>query len=259
MVLTAKLAYLLALCGAQSIRVPAYVTVGLRDPVADRLGGGFELTSQLFRSPSGANQLNHLAPEGRRVRRPRFRHSDYLLPKGSGVHEIGSTPALAWASPRYGAEPGRREPNKHFRSVAPSRGSAPASWRSAVTRTDATLEKVRAGRRFAGSVGACGGWRILSAVTVFEPPEIGWPRGATKGGKTGHEPHPPGKNIPHGTLSGISSSVASMFCTSVRSSRRLLWAPTARHSTSSSVRQAGLGWRRGGDHAALSRGRRSPR
>ena len=51
--------------------------------------------SQLFRSPSGANQLDHLAPEGRRVRRSRFRHGGYLLPKGSGVHEIGSTPRLS--------------------------------------------------------------------------------------------------------------------------------------------------------------------
>ena len=31
--------------------------------------------------------------DGRRVWRSRFRHGGYLLPKGSGVHEIGSTPA----------------------------------------------------------------------------------------------------------------------------------------------------------------------
>ncbi len=55
-VLTAKLAYLLALCGAQSISVPACVTVSLRDPVADHLDGRFEFTSQPPRSPSGASQ-----------------------------------------------------------------------------------------------------------------------------------------------------------------------------------------------------------
>ena len=55
-VLTAQPAYLLTLCAAQPISTPAFVTFGLCDPVADRLGGGFELTSQLFRSPSGANQ-----------------------------------------------------------------------------------------------------------------------------------------------------------------------------------------------------------
>ena len=55
-VLTAKLAYLLTLCGAQSISVPACVTVSLRDPVADRLGGRFEFTSQPLRSPPGASQ-----------------------------------------------------------------------------------------------------------------------------------------------------------------------------------------------------------
>ena len=55
-VLTAKLAYLLALCGAQSISVPACVTVSLRDPVADRLDGRFEFTSQPLRCPSGASQ-----------------------------------------------------------------------------------------------------------------------------------------------------------------------------------------------------------
>ena len=55
-VLTAKLAYLLALCGPQSISVPACVTVSLRDPVADRPDGRFEFTSQPLRSPSGASQ-----------------------------------------------------------------------------------------------------------------------------------------------------------------------------------------------------------
>ena len=45
--------------------------------------------------------------------------------------------------------------------------------------------------------------RILSAVTAFEPPGVAWTRDATRG-ETGHEPHPPGKDIlPHGALSSI--------------------------------------------------------
>ena len=36
--------------------MPACVTVSLRDPVADRLDGRFEFTSQPLRSPSGASQ-----------------------------------------------------------------------------------------------------------------------------------------------------------------------------------------------------------
>ena len=95
MVLTAKPAYLLALCGAQSISVPACITVGLRDPVADRLGGGFEFTSQLLRCPSGANQLNHLAPEGWRSLPPWKRGGldfcivDTSSPKGQGSTKAG--------------------------------------------------------------------------------------------------------------------------------------------------------------------------
>ena len=62
---------------------PAFGTVGLRDPVADRLGGGFGVrtvylrqtttllfTSQFLRSPSSANQLDHPTPEGRRSLSP---------------------------------------------------------------------------------------------------------------------------------------------------------------------------------------------
>ena len=44
-VLTTQTAHLLALCAAQSITAPTVVTVGLCDPVADRLGGGFKLST----------------------------------------------------------------------------------------------------------------------------------------------------------------------------------------------------------------------
>ena len=43
---------------------------------------GNEPKSQLFRSPSGANQLDHLAPEGRRVRGLDFGMVDTSSPKG---------------------------------------------------------------------------------------------------------------------------------------------------------------------------------
>ena len=43
---------------------------------------------------------------------------------------------------------------------------------------------------------------ILSAVTAFEPPGVAWTRDATRG-ETGDEPHLPGKDIPHGTLTRI--------------------------------------------------------
>ena len=45
-----------ALCAAQPISTPAFVTVGLRNPVADRLGSGFELTSRFLQCPFGAKQ-----------------------------------------------------------------------------------------------------------------------------------------------------------------------------------------------------------
>ena len=52
--------------------------------------------------PTGKHRhpLDHLLPEYRRVRRPRFRRRGYLLlARGSGVHGIGSTSIsdLAWA------------------------------------------------------------------------------------------------------------------------------------------------------------------
>jgi hypothetical protein len=41
-------------------RCGALVTVGLRDPVAERLGRRFELLRQFLRRPTGPNQLDHL-------------------------------------------------------------------------------------------------------------------------------------------------------------------------------------------------------
>src|ERR1700674_7054 len=50
-------------CRRQAILAAALVTVGLRDPVADRLGRRFELLRQLLRRATGPHQLNHLPAE----------------------------------------------------------------------------------------------------------------------------------------------------------------------------------------------------
>ena len=91
-VLTAKLAYLLALCGAQSISVPACVTVSLRDPVADRLDGRFEFTSQPLRSPSGSSQGDAQTIWGRKARGYGgldFGMADTSSPKGQAPTKPG--------------------------------------------------------------------------------------------------------------------------------------------------------------------------
>jgi hypothetical protein len=45
----------------------ALLAIGLRDPVADRLGRWFELTSQVGWIAPGTNQLNYPSPELRRI------------------------------------------------------------------------------------------------------------------------------------------------------------------------------------------------
>ena len=54
------------------------------------LGAG---SSQVLRRAPRSDQIDHLLPELRRIRRSRFRHREHLLlPTGSGVRKIGSTP-----------------------------------------------------------------------------------------------------------------------------------------------------------------------
>ena len=62
-VLAPEPSQLLALGTGQAVMRAALVTVGLADPVADRLGGWLELPSQLLRRAARANQLDHLLPE----------------------------------------------------------------------------------------------------------------------------------------------------------------------------------------------------
>src|SRR5215467_10717794 len=90
--LAPEAAQLLALLGGQTVLAAAVVAIGLRDPVADRLGRRLELLRQLFRGAAGSHQLNEPPLELRRVGRMGLGHRELLFPrKGSGVHEIGGT------------------------------------------------------------------------------------------------------------------------------------------------------------------------
>ena len=70
LVLTAQPGQLLALGCAQAVALllpTALLSVSLNDPVADRLGGRLELARQVSRVAAGADQINDLPPELRRV------------------------------------------------------------------------------------------------------------------------------------------------------------------------------------------------
>src|SRR3954467_10171819 len=70
--------------------------IGLSNPVADRLRGWLEFASKLLRITSGANQLDHLAPEFRRIWQTGLGHGDTLGSKLQGVHEGGAIPGRVW-------------------------------------------------------------------------------------------------------------------------------------------------------------------
>lgn len=63
----------------------------------DRLRVRAELTRKVLRGSSRPDQLHHLPPELRRVGHPESRHLGHLHLKPRGVHETGSTSALACA------------------------------------------------------------------------------------------------------------------------------------------------------------------
>src|SRR6185369_10340558 len=69
----------------------ALLPLGLDHPIADRLGRGFELASQIGRVTPGTNQLDHLAPELRRIGRMRLGHKDTSRKSIVGVHQTGAT------------------------------------------------------------------------------------------------------------------------------------------------------------------------
>src|SRR4051794_24358567 len=68
-----------------------FIAIGLGHPIADRLGRGFKLASQIGRVTPGTNQLDHLAPELRRIGRMRLGHKDTSRKSIVGVHQTGAT------------------------------------------------------------------------------------------------------------------------------------------------------------------------
>src|SRR6266850_3364077 len=93
-VLTPQTGQLLALSAGRAVLSAPFITIGLSHPVPDRLGGRFELTRQLLRCSPRSHQINHLAPEFRRIGSVTLRHRWHLLLKWKGVHQTGSTPVM---------------------------------------------------------------------------------------------------------------------------------------------------------------------
>ena len=69
---------LLTTSAAQTILTAAFVSIGLAHSIPDRLGGGLELPRQLLRRAASTDQINHLLPEFRRVRRACLQHFGLL-------------------------------------------------------------------------------------------------------------------------------------------------------------------------------------
>jgi len=69
-----------------------FVQIGLADPVTDGLVRALELAGELSNRAPRANQLYHLVAKLRRIRQMCSWHRGFLLPKGFGIHESGSTP-----------------------------------------------------------------------------------------------------------------------------------------------------------------------
>ena len=93
-VFTTKTAKLLTLGARQPIVSATFVEVGLADPVADGLVRALELAGEFANRAPRANQLHHLAAKLRRIRQMCSWHRGFLLPKGFGIHESGSTPLV---------------------------------------------------------------------------------------------------------------------------------------------------------------------
>src|ERR1700694_3282399 len=92
---------LVTLRARQAILPATFVAVGLRHPVANCLGRRLELFCQLLRRAAATNQLDHLVPELRRIRRASRTHRELLKRKCSGVHETGSTSLTAPAAVHF--------------------------------------------------------------------------------------------------------------------------------------------------------------
>src|SRR5207253_3240594 len=100
-ILATQPAHLLLLHGRQSVLAPSSITVGLPNPIPDRLGRGFELAPQFFGRPSLPHQFDDALSELRRVRPMALRHRGHSFPPQPwGVHQTGSTPSVALRKPR---------------------------------------------------------------------------------------------------------------------------------------------------------------
>src|SRR6202012_1170354 len=98
-VLTPQARQFLALAARRSVLSPAFIAIGLTNPVPDRLRSRLELARQLLWRPSGADQFDHLSSELRRIGCVALRHWWHLLLKGKGVHRYGSTPYVLRVRP----------------------------------------------------------------------------------------------------------------------------------------------------------------
>ena len=84
----------------RALRCSIHQRTGLRHGQPARPGCGSSGRTVRIHEPASTESVrfeprrraDRPAPEGPRVRRSRFRHGGYLLPKGSWVHESGATP-----------------------------------------------------------------------------------------------------------------------------------------------------------------------
>ncbi len=125
----------------------AFQLVGLGHPVADGLGRRLELTGEIGRIASGADQLDHLAAELHRVRGTGSRHGKHTSRESVlGVHQSGAVPIPVihrrgpWCSfetAEY-ATLERVDWYNHRRLLAPIRNVPPAEAEGAIMLTSAT-------------------------------------------------------------------------------------------------------------------------
>src|SRR5205823_4263950 len=74
-VLTPQTGQLLAFGAGRAVLSATFIAIGLSHPVPDRLGSRFELARQRLRCAPRSDQINHLAPEFRRIGSVTLRHS----------------------------------------------------------------------------------------------------------------------------------------------------------------------------------------
>jgi hypothetical protein len=105
----------------------AFLPVGRGNPVPERLGGGPELAGQVRRITSGTDQLDHLPPEFRRVRRTCSGHGRHLARSACYVHPNGVIPpleAVEYATPEWVDRYNHRRPFGPIGLVPPAAAEA---------------------------------------------------------------------------------------------------------------------------------------